>query len=305
MSFDFEFPDGFEHRGRGYDWSRGMSVNAVEAYADGERPISKWTKTAILSAIAEVYADEPNVFAAAGSLTLEGLRHVFLMCSSWHHTSKYFNETDFYIIAENVTTDDIATYLQDRQAGKSALALLAKRTRYLHAHGWQVEHAAWTDARGLHADSGRVNADGQFFATHAKNEVLGEMERIMSSVPDWLHNFLSEKELEKAFSGNIYHAGRKPHRYDYDNPHLFANGETRLVQGDDAVTLQEYQAGAWTDAATYKPNTWLALSQILGYLEYHIATAPSTESCTVELDGIRTYSEQERHWLAAHGNRPL
>lgn len=62
--------DGF-HRGNGY---RGysMSNNAVDAYNDGEMPLSKWTKRELLDAI-EAENNKINV----SKLTSEELRDNF------------------------------------------------------------------------------------------------------------------------------------------------------------------------------------------------------------------------------------
>ena len=66
-----------------------MSNNAVAAYDNGERPISKWGKADILDLCGEK-ADMLSV------LTLNELRKHLLYNSSWHHTSKHYNKTEFY-----------------------------------------------------------------------------------------------------------------------------------------------------------------------------------------------------------------
>lgn len=74
------------------DWS--MSNNAVDAYSDGEMPLSKWTKSEMLAAF-EAVRDDIDF----SKLTVSELR-LFLRRSSWHHTSKHFNKTDFYCVDE-------------------------------------------------------------------------------------------------------------------------------------------------------------------------------------------------------------
>lgn len=79
-----------------------MSNNAIWAYSQGEKPMYKWTKTSILEEI-------DNIFLHAGKkveidfkrMTLEELKNNFLVWSSWHHTGKFYNETDFYCIEES------------------------------------------------------------------------------------------------------------------------------------------------------------------------------------------------------------
>ena len=86
-----------------------MSNNAVAAYEGGERPLSKWTKKAILARIVELIAEsEENGdiveidFDFIKALPLKSLKEFILYESSWHHTSKMYNRTGFY----DVSLDD-------------------------------------------------------------------------------------------------------------------------------------------------------------------------------------------------------
>lgn len=94
---------------RGYS----MSNNAVSAYDDGEKPISKWTKVEILDAISKIRGD-----LDFSKLTVAELKRKFLYNSSWHHTSKYYNVTEFYSIDEDevkeCTQDDIEEIISSR-----------------------------------------------------------------------------------------------------------------------------------------------------------------------------------------------
>lgn len=80
-----------------------MSRRAAEAYEDGEMPKSKWTKKAMVAAI-QSYCDEFDM--SFDPDVLKGMRkdevfERFFRESSWHHTSKFFNETDFYKLDED------------------------------------------------------------------------------------------------------------------------------------------------------------------------------------------------------------
>lgn len=95
---------------RGYaDWS--MSVRAVEAYEDSEMPKSKWTKDAMLAAIHDVADDldgmSDDAWNYIASLTRDELFRRFFYASSWHHTSKMFNQTDFYSVSEETVAEFI------------------------------------------------------------------------------------------------------------------------------------------------------------------------------------------------------
>lgn len=88
-----------------------MSNNAAHAYDSGEMPLSKWTKATILEQCGE---KAPML----KSLTAKELKCELLYNSSWHHTSKYFNRTEFYSI------DDEALEEIDE---KRVLEIIAKR----------------------------------------------------------------------------------------------------------------------------------------------------------------------------------
>lgn len=85
---------------RGYSgWS--MSVRAVQAYENSEMPKSKWTKTAMLNVIYEWLGDNGIQITSKQAVNLSSLPKAVLFDtlftpSSWHHTSKRFNKTDFY-----------------------------------------------------------------------------------------------------------------------------------------------------------------------------------------------------------------
>ena len=90
-----------------------MSNNAVSAYDNGEKPLSKWTKVDILSELAELDVSG-EIIQAAKKLTLADLKNIFLYKSSWHHTSKMYNKTDFYSVNPNVTMSDIQQYSNNK-----------------------------------------------------------------------------------------------------------------------------------------------------------------------------------------------
>ena len=84
-----------------------MSRRAAEAYQTGEMPKSMWTKKAMVAAI-QSYCDEFDMLFAPD--VLKGMRkddifERFFYKSSWHHTSKFFNETDFYTLDEDAVCE--------------------------------------------------------------------------------------------------------------------------------------------------------------------------------------------------------
>lgn len=79
-----------------------MSNNAINAYAEGRMPLSKWTKTAILEAVEDYlisYGNEAS-FQKFVNLNKKELSQFLHTSGEWHHTSKFYNETLFYSINE-------------------------------------------------------------------------------------------------------------------------------------------------------------------------------------------------------------
>lgn len=110
-----------------------MSNNAVAAYADGEMPLSKWTKTAILDAIfenCEIAEEKENLLR---KMTAKELKDAFLKLSSWHHTSKFYNCTNFYNldfeVIEEISIKEIKNIISNRQkkARRSAEEIEAEK----------------------------------------------------------------------------------------------------------------------------------------------------------------------------------
>lgn len=81
-----------------------MSVRADKAYQNGERPASRWGKSEMLAA-AEVSGADPKTLANMATYTVSELRRDSLVKTSWHHTGKMANATDFFSIRE---ADDLA-----------------------------------------------------------------------------------------------------------------------------------------------------------------------------------------------------
>lgn len=88
----------------GYRNDFSMSNNAFDAYQSGEMPKSKWTKKAIVAEIQRAMADG-ELDCAAVQWTLADIMSApaaslknYLTKSSRHHTSSWYNYTDFYSV---------------------------------------------------------------------------------------------------------------------------------------------------------------------------------------------------------------
>lgn len=78
-----------------------MSNNAMAAYGCGEKPLSKWTKTNIFFEIKEQEVKLKCTIEKLKKLPVKVLKAECLCRSSWHHTSSYYNKTDFYALDIN------------------------------------------------------------------------------------------------------------------------------------------------------------------------------------------------------------
>lgn len=85
---------------RGYvGWS--MSRRAAAAYDDGEMPISKWTKKAMLACFEDwCFENERIPSEAVYTMKKAEMFEELFEWKSWHHTSKFANVTDFYGLDE-------------------------------------------------------------------------------------------------------------------------------------------------------------------------------------------------------------
>lgn len=119
-----------------------MSVRASEAYDNGEMPLSKWTKSAIVSAISAIDESKAELLA---KLPAKVLKEKALYNSSWHHTSNHFNRTEFYAIdedfIEHVTEDDVSEILSAAKSTKAQAA--PKVNRFVG----DFDYIEWTGTR--------------------------------------------------------------------------------------------------------------------------------------------------------------
>lgn len=98
----------------GYNgWS--MSNNAVQAYEDGEKPFSKWTKKTLVYELADALDAEPEEVAKVlKPYPLKEVKDKCLVYTGWHHTSSRYNLTAFYELDD---FEDL-TDLECRLSGK-------------------------------------------------------------------------------------------------------------------------------------------------------------------------------------------
>lgn len=143
-----------------------MSNNAVIAYQNGEKPLSKWTKADIINSLPERLKDP------AKRLTVGEARSFFLRVSSWHHTSSMYNRTYFYQIRDtgSISAEDIEKIVASRkpQADKpKAIKALVKYGEWVgtRKHPKLIEKESYAIIIGnwAYLPEGKKRTDGKHF----------------------------------------------------------------------------------------------------------------------------------------------
>ena len=120
-----------------------MSNRAAEAYENGEKPLSKWTKKAIIEQIEE-YIEENGIICPIETLkktTSPVLKKLLLKRTSWHHTSYYANATDFYSVNYDVLEDLTQEEIE-------AAAVVSKKAAVkLNRYRGNIDYLEWTGSR--------------------------------------------------------------------------------------------------------------------------------------------------------------
>lgn len=122
-----------------------MSVRAAEAYEQGEMPISRWTKTAIIQAVKDYCFDfdlayDPDI----ENNTKAELVKEFLEYKSWHHSSRTAREVEFFGLNEDAVCRSFEPMSQeqvierDRQMAAEQAAQKA-RLQFMNAREKEFE----------------------------------------------------------------------------------------------------------------------------------------------------------------------
>lgn len=148
---------------RGYS-GYSMSNRAVEAYSEGRMPYSKWNKGTTLGAIQEKIDDGEITKATIEDfqkMPQSMLKEYLTSDGEWHHTSKFFNQTDFYGLnmdaLEDLTTQDIDKKLQEIKYNQNLER--AYKSSDQSEEEWQQskakyesEHQAWASIEGKNGE---------------------------------------------------------------------------------------------------------------------------------------------------------
>ena len=150
-----------------------MSNNAVAAYENGEKPLSKWTKAAIIAAADEYLTEAEDEqrekkLAWLRAASLAKLKEFALCKSSWHHTSCHYNATDFYSVDESYL-DDLTIYDAAKLYIKSAPA--ARRLGSIEWLEWggTRRHPKATERK---LDGVEIEEKGAFYLVYKGGELV-------------------------------------------------------------------------------------------------------------------------------------
>lgn len=290
-----DFHDDFDeykhtcHLGNGYK-GHSTSWNSIYAREDGEFPLSEWTKTKLVDAIT---AADPIKGQQCKQICLEALRCHFLKGAGYHHTSKWYNKTDFFALnsdaIECVTADKLSllSTLKSPKVKTETTTGIFKYIVFVEVP-WHRHHGflygGYTKPNIHEVNPARIEAKGQFYTVYDASgnrvvrkkigstgtEVILDPER---SLPPDICTFLSVPEISyKAFEaevldslsdrfdvskrGIIYPKGRKPSPEAFDNGlgNFFAIGEKRV--GKDCFgnyRVEKWNGGWWIDDADTEP----------------------------------------------------
>lgn len=111
---------------RGYI-GRSESVRASEARQDGQKPLSKWTKKAIIEAMKANGAPE-ELLRKAEAQPLWVLQQSVLSKTSWHHTGPNYQKTDFYGINDDYSDEKLGASWVSERIDEAAKAYSADYT---------------------------------------------------------------------------------------------------------------------------------------------------------------------------------
>ena len=117
-----------------------MSNNAVEAYQSDQRPRSKWSKHDIIIKVEELAGAERA--AELKKLTLEELKEGVLAYAGCHHTSKFYNRTEFYEVDVDLVAEvDVETIIKMRRSKAKSRCSAPELRRA------RVKYTVWSGTR--------------------------------------------------------------------------------------------------------------------------------------------------------------
>lgn len=267
-----EYYDGL---GKGYDWSKGMSVNAVAAYDDGQRPWSRWDKEHLMEEVRFEYEDAPSgasIIQLAEAAPVYAVREVFLAYVCDHHTGKFYRRTSFYEVSGGLSLE----WVRD---GLTNARLNAARVRFFKKQNGLSFTAVYDDGRTRKEGSailypsqkgvvGKKNNFVVFTADLAQGRAM--VSTMAAAIPDDMREWVragSWGDLSR--SGHWYAPRRKPSHWDAEHAaSYFTVGERRLTMWEEdgpGITPHGFVWERWTGSEWEEDGPCVAVPRMAHY----------------------------------------
>lgn len=167
-----------------------MSVRAKAAYESGEMPMSKWTRSAIISAIKDYCFDfdlayNPDI----ESMSRAELAEVYLEYKSWHHTGRFARETEFFGLNEDAVCADFPEMTADQIAERNGQTATLKTEETEQMQFRREREAAFSKRFGcdpssvLAYETFHPERCTRFLSKRSKREIIGY--ELPDKAADW------------------------------------------------------------------------------------------------------------------------
>lgn len=167
-----------------------MSVRANAAYESGEMPMSKWTRSAIISAIKDYCADFDLAYnPEIESMSRAVLAEAYLEYKSWHHTGRFARETEFFGLNENAVCADFPEMTPDQIAERDDKTAILKTAEAERTQFMREREAAFSKRFGcdpssvLAYEAFHPESCTRFLAKRGKREMIGY--ELPDKAADW------------------------------------------------------------------------------------------------------------------------
>ena len=204
----------------GYLADYSMSVNASLAYDSGEKPYSKWNKQSILEMVDESY---PEKYDLLKNVKLEILKEKLLYKSSWHHTSKFYNCTDFYSVDEDIleelTSETVEEWKRDYAEKKPSK--IVRKNGDIYFWEWEkISRKKFTKRYYSHYDV-FIEEHGKMYYVYDKNNKLIVRKKSNPGKVAVVYNESKNNKVIRKLT--IYDEKYKAHEYSINYKEIYKN----------------------------------------------------------------------------------
>lgn len=241
-----------------------MSERAIDAYREGKKPLSKFNSQDLNyfnSKLAEIGVEERVK-------TVKELKELMQKYNDgeWHHTGKYFNQTNFYdtdYILENYDNDEISkAILKNRGEYKNSeqeQKNLIKQQEYQKQQ--EEEQKRYEERKEKYT---KLSTDKMYKnSTESAKEILNKYNiKSIATYEGDTGSVLStyDGKVQVSESGNIYLDNTKPTKSDYENglENHFKIGNKRLSplgkNSENGYRVETWNGREWISESTSNKN---------------------------------------------------